>query len=151
MYKNKFTRYHFLLLLYVLILSACDNKTEIEKVDRKIDQVEILYPWLEGDWQGELYFHAEDRSFPGELKYHNGELQVMFKEYCKGKVSFSSRVTDTDVFVQCNSGEIKITPLDSAEQYNLKIKDINEKIKGLRIEYNEEERFAGWLMKIEPK
>ncbi len=149
MYNNKFKIY-IVLLLSILILTSCDNRTEIKKVNKKIDNTKVLYPWLEGDWQGELNLHAELKKIPAELKYDNGNLKIMFKEYCREPISFLSKNKIT-ISIKCSNGRIQISPVDKNGKTSIKIKDIKigEKFNLIYINgYNEKEKFAGWLERI---
>jgi len=144
MKKNNYKKPSRLLLLLTLatLFTACDNKPY---------QVKTLYPWLEGNWKGEMFFHAEDRSFPAELKYHDGKLQVMFKDLCKGKVNFSKHNSDKYMIsVECNNGGVlQILPHSDASSIEIEKIDSNRTFKLLDIQYYnlKEERFLGTMGK----
>jgi len=146
----KYVKYFFVCFLLLVFLSACDNGTFKKEDTSQKEQVEIPYQWLEGNWKGNLFFHAENRSFPAELKYHNGKLEIMFKEYCKGE----ARVSKQDkyaVYIQCKNGAIiQVIPVDlECDSCNFILNDIdkNKTFKLINIQYHEKEKFSGLLEK----
>jgi len=93
-----------------------------------------------------MFFHAEERSFPAELKYHDGKLQVML-----GKVNFSKHNSDKYMIsVECNNGGVlQILPHSDASFIEIDKIDINRTFKVLDIQYYnlKEERFLGTMEK----
>jgi len=144
MKKNNHKKPLRLLVLFTIatFFTACDNKSH---------QVKTLYPWLEGNWKGEMFFHAEDRSFPAELKYHNEKLQVMFKDLCKGKVNFFKNNSDKYMIsVECsNGGVLQIVPHSDSSPIEIEKIDTNKTFKLLAVQYYnlKEERFLGIMGK----
>ena len=142
------------ILFLMLLVDGC-SRSESEKssnaeIMSKITQQSLdAYPWLEGNWQGELYFHGIDKSFSAKLQYNEGKLQVLFKEYCQGDAKFTSKYGDDAVFIECSNGIISLSPVDDNENFLNKIKSIDSKTKFKRvyIQYNENEKFAGFLEK----
>jgi len=138
----------------LILLNGCtsteNEKRSNEEITSKVTQQSVAaYPWLAGEWEGKLYFHEEERSLNAKLKYHDGKLQIFFKEYCQGDARFTSKYGDDSVFIECSNGIISLTPVDSNDNYMNKIKSINSKTKFERvyIQYNENEKFAGFLRK----
>jgi len=142
-----------LLFSTLILLIGCsdlehDNnkKTQVKNSEKSLN----LYPWLEGDWQGELYFHAMEKSFPAKLKYHHGKLKVFFQDYCKGEATFALKQKEkSGLEVICKDGSFNIIPQDSNNNYLEKITDIDSKsqFEIIYIQYHEKDRFAGWLKK----
>jgi hypothetical protein len=106
-----------------------------ESNNQKKEQLKMQYQWLEGNWKGKLFVHAMEESFPAELKYNHGKLEIFAKEYCQGKATFSSKQNNDSLSIKCKDNYFKLTPTD------------NNNFETIYIEYNNKDRFAGWLKK----
>jgi len=135
------------LSLAIAVVSGCSNSESNESQTKM--QVKTPYSWLEGDWQGDLSIHAMEESFPAELKYEKGKLNFFVKDYCQGEATFSSKQNNDGLFIECKDNNFKITPVDNNSNYYNKIDslDNNSEFEIIYIEYNNKERFAGWLKK----
>ncbi len=131
----------------IAVVSGCSNSESNER--QKKVQVKTPYQWLEGDWQGELSVHAMEKSFPAELKYDNGKLEIFIKDYCQGEATFSSKQNNDGLSIECKEEYFKLTPVGNNSDYQSKIDSIdnNSDFEIIYIEYNNKERFAGWLKK----
>ena len=136
-----------LLALAIAVIGGCSNS---ESNNSKQEQVKTQYQWLEGDWKGNLFFHAEDKSFPAELKYHNGKIEIMFKEYCQGEANFTKQ-DKYAIYIQCKNGAtIQLIPVDlECQSCNIILNDIdkNKTFQLINIQYHEKEKFSGLLEK----
>ena len=135
------------LILSIMVINGCSNS---ESNNSKQEQVKTQYQWLEGDWKGNLFFHAEDKSFPAELKYHNGKIEIMFKEYCQGEANFTKQ-DKYAIYIQCKNGAtIQVIPVDlECQSCNIILNDIdkNKTFQLINIQYHEKEKFSGLLEK----
>jgi hypothetical protein len=138
-----------LLVLFfsILLLNACNSTPDKEtKSSSKETSVTTLYPWLEGDWKGELFFHAEDKNISASLSYHNGELNVSFPNLCEGEGGFASDKATGTIFVAVQNKTFQLNPMKDDEIIYENVEGLTD-IKVIYIQYYEESKLAGWLEK----
>jgi len=140
--------------LAIAVVSGCSN-SESNESQTKI-QVKTPYSWLEGDWKGDLSVHAMEESFPAELKYSNGKLELFAKEYCNGKAEFLSMPDMGGVNIQCGKEIFNVSPANkSGEIYNINNIEhtlinaiyIQHELERIKEKIKEKTKFAGFLGK----
>jgi len=143
MLKNRLT----ILLFSMLLLTACNDTTNKGTTpSQKERSVTTLYPWLEGDWRGELFFHAEDKNISASLNYHDGKLNVSFPNYCEGEGVFVSDKATNTIFVTVQNKTFQFNPTRGNEIISKSFESLTD-IKIIYIQYYEDSKLAGWLEK----
>jgi len=143
MLKNRLT----ILLFSMLLLTACNDTTNKGTTPfKKESTVTTLYPWLEGDWRGELFFHAEDKNISASLSYHDGKLNVSFPNHCEGEGVFVSDKATSTIFVTVQNKTFQFNPTRGDEIISKNFESLTD-IKIIYIQYYEDSKLAGWLEK----
>ncbi len=139
----------FLILLFsMLLLTACNDTSnkEVTSSLQKESSVKTLYPWLEGEWRGELFFHAEDRNISASLSYHDGKLNVSFPNHCEGEGKFVSNKDTSGIFITAQNKTFKLNPTNGDETIDKNFENLKD-IKLIYIQYYADSKLAGWLEK----
>ena len=143
MLKNRL----LILLFSMLLLTACNDTNNKEtSSSQKESSVTTLYPWLEGEWRGELFFHAEDKNISASLTYHNGKLNVSFPNYCEGEGGFASDKATSTIFVSVQNKTFQLNPMKGEETIDKNFENLSD-IKVIYIQCYEDSKLAGWLEK----
>ncbi len=136
-----------LLLFSILFLTACNNTSNKEATSsQKESSVKTLYPWLEGEWKGELFFHGEDKNISASLSYHDGKLNVSFPNHCEGEGGFVSDKKTSTIFVSVQNKTFQLNPVRGDDIINKNFESLKD-IKLIYIQYYADSKLAGWLEK----
>ena len=136
-----------ILLFSILFFTACNNTNNKEATSsQKESAVKTLYPWLEGEWKGELFFHAEDKNISASLNYHDGKLNVSFPNHCEGEGEFVSDKETSTIFVTAQNKTFKLNPVRGDDIIDKNFDSLKD-IKLIYIQYNADSKLAGWLAK----
>jgi len=103
------------------------------------------YPWLEGDWAGELFFHAEDKNISASLSYHNGVVNVSFPNHCEGEGFILDKINNS-LSVSAQNKTFQLNPIKGDRIISKNFKSLTD-IKVIYIQYYEDSKLAGWLEK----
>ncbi len=137
-----------ILLFSMLLLTACNDTSnkEVTSSLQKESSVKTLYPWLEGELRGELFFHAEDRNISSSLSYHDGKLNVSFPNHCEGEGKFVSNKDTSGIFITAQNKTFKLNPTNGDETIDKNFENLKD-IKLIYIQYYADSKLAGWLEK----
>ena len=134
----------FLILLFsMLLLTACND------TNNKEGSATTIYPWLEGEWRGELFFHAEDKNISASLSYHDGKLNVSFPNHCEGEGKFVSNKDTSGIFITAQNKTFRLNPINPTngdETIDKNFENLKD-IKLIYIQYYADSKLAGWLEK----
>ena len=141
------SKIRLLLLFSILFLTACNDTNNKEATSsQKESAVKTLYPWLEGEWKGELFFHGEDKNISASLNYHNGKLNVSFPKHCEGEGIFVSDKETSTIFVTAQNKTFQLNPMRGDDIIYKNFESLKD-IKLIYIQYSADSKLAGWLEK----
>ncbi len=136
-----------ILLFSMILLTACNDTSNKETTSlQKESSIATPYPWLEGEWRGELFFHAEDRNISASLSYHDGKLNVSFPNHCEGEGKFVSNKDTSGIFITAQNKTFKLNPTNGDETIDKNFENLKD-IKLIYIQYYADSKLAGWLEK----